>query len=212
MVSVGSAQFIIELLPKGDSGVFDDLPLAERPRPETTNLVQAALDVIAEVDDLAATVGCLVRACHVLAAQAGYDVSHSTPELPLSIFVSVPAADERDAVLRLAESIVHEAMHLQLTLVESIVPLVQSTEVSAFSPWKQSARPVQGLLHGLYVFAVIHEALDVLAAADSASRDFANRRRAEIASEVSAIGDARDGLTGIGVALWDRLTASVGAH
>lgn len=49
-----------------------------------------------------------------------YDVSHSTPVLPLSIFVSVPGADERHAELRLAESIIHEAMHLQLTFIESL--------------------------------------------------------------------------------------------
>jgi HEXXH motif-containing protein len=211
-VPVGSARFVVELLPTTGSSAFDELPLAERPAPQTTNRLQTAVDTIRTVDDLATTVGCLVRACHVLSAEAGYDVSHSTPALPFSIFVSMPEDGERDAVLRLAESIIHEAMHLQLTLVESIVPLVRFTDASAFSPWKQGARPVQGLLHGLYVFAVIHEVLDALAGADPRASDFANRRRAEITDEVSAIGDARDGLTPIGVEVWDRLIASVGAR
>jgi hypothetical protein len=210
-VSAGSGQFVIELLPTC-SDIADGLPVAERPSPDIGELVQLALAAIAVVEDLAATVGSLVRACHVLAADTGYDISHSTPELPLSIFVSVPSADEPDAVLRLAESIIHEAMHLQLTLIESTVPLVQSTGGLAFSPWKQTARPVQGLLHGLYVFAVIDEALAALAAVAPEARDFANRRRAEIASEVAIIGDGRGGLTSVGVALWDRLIAGVGSR
>jgi hypothetical protein len=134
-----------------------------------------------------------------------YDISHTTPELPLSIFVSIPAANERHAVLRLAESLIHEAMHLQLTLIETSVPLVRSTSATAFSPWKAEDRPVQGLMHGLYVFAVIHVALGVLMRAAPDTRDYAEARRRDISAEVATMGDGRPGLTSEGAALWDGL-------
>jgi len=55
----------------------------------------------------------------------------------------------------LAESIVHEALHLQLTLVESIEPLVAESPagVLVFSPWKNELRSFHGFIHGVYVFA-----------------------------------------------------------
>jgi HEXXH motif-containing protein len=123
--------------------------------------------------------------------------------------VSVPDTDEAYAVPRLAESIIHEAMHLQLTLIESIVPLINSTTQTAFSPWKQSERPVQGLLHALYVFAVISEALNSLVDLVPGIADHAARRCLQIAEEVAVMGDGRGALTDAGVALWDRLTRRV---
>lgn len=147
-ISTVSGTFTLELLPATDRSDWADLPLAERPAPHVERLMQTAIDALAPVEGLAEPVGCLVRSCTVLEAEPGFDMSHSTPDLPRSIFVSVPGPDERDAVFRLAESIIHEAMHLQLTLVESVVPLVKTNEAVAFSPWKRSDRPVQGLLHG----------------------------------------------------------------
>jgi HEXXH motif-containing protein len=212
VISAGFDSFTIEILPAETRRALNDVPIAEKPAPDVADRLQAAITVIAQVDGLAGAIGCLVQSCHVLAAEHGYDVSHSTPALPLSIFVSVPGADEPHAVLRLAESVIHEAMHLQLTFIESMVPLVRPTGATAFSPWKQSDRPVQGLVHGLYVFAVIYEALAEFADAVPGSREYAETRRAEIASEVSGMGDARHSLTSDGIALWDQLMSRVGTR
>jgi HEXXH motif-containing protein len=207
VVAAGSSSFVVEVLPQAAREVLADLPLAERVEPDAAERLQAAVDVVAKIHSLDEAIGSVVQSCHVLTADSGYDMSHSTPELPLSIFVSIPAANERHAVLRLAESLIHEAMHLQLTLIESSVPLVRSTSATAFSPWKGGDRPVQGLMHGLYVFAVIHDALGVLMRAAPGTRDYAEARRRDISAEVATMGDARPGLTLEGVGLWDRLVS-----
>jgi HEXXH motif-containing protein len=208
VVDAGSQEWIVEALP---SGAGRDLaPLDESPAPKVAARIQGAVERVS-IEDLAESIGWITRSCHVLAAEPGYDVSHSTPELPLSIFFSMPGTEERHAELRLVESIIHEAMHLQLTFIESSVPLVKPTGATAFSPWKQSERPVQGLLHGLYVFAVIHEALLALAAEDADACRYAEVRCPDIASEIAATGDARDSLTSDGLILWDELVSRVSA-
>jgi HEXXH motif-containing protein len=123
----------------------------------------------------------------------------------------MPGTEERRAELRLAESIIHEAMHLQLTFIESHVRLIKSTGATAYSPWKRSGRPAGGLLHGLYVFAVIHEALLALAVEDAEAREYAEARCPEIAGEIAAMGDAREALTSDGIMLWEELIARVRA-
>lgn len=86
------------------------------------------------------------------------DVSYSHPEIPFSIFLSVCKDDSTISNLRVAESILHEAMHLKLTLIENIVPLIQpNTRCLCYSPWRDEERPVQGVLHGLFVFRAIYE-------------------------------------------------------
>jgi HEXXH motif-containing protein len=87
--------------------------------------------------------------------------------VPFSIFVSLPLAGARHGALRLAEAVLHETMHLQLSLIERIAPAIRSNDAQLYSPWLQTMRPVQSILHGLYVFAVI----------DAAHGELANRRR-----------------------------------
>lgn len=137
----------------------------------------------------------LVRAIHVIEAPGpSYDISHSEPSIPFSIFVSVPIG-ERHGTLRLAESLLHEALHLQLTLLERHVPMVLDTAATGYSPWQQSQRPLSGLLHGLYVFAAIDQWLALLDAAPSTSsedRIYLTRRRAEIAEEIADVATLAD--------------------
>ncbi|WP_316828763.1 aKG-HExxH-type peptide beta-hydroxylase [Pedobacter miscanthi] len=84
------------------------------------------------------------------------DISYSHPEIPFSIFVSVCEASSLRSTLRVAESILHEAMHLKLTLVENILPLIQPFSGNVFfSPWRDEKRPARGVLHGLFVFRAI---------------------------------------------------------
>lgn len=55
----------------------------------------------------------------------------------------------------LAEACLHEHLHNRLYLLDESVPLAKPTEPprTYYSPWKQTARPVDGMLHAIYVFA-----------------------------------------------------------
>ena len=62
------------------------------------------------------------------------------------------------------EAILHEAMHLQLSLIERYIPLIESTGETKlyYSPWRNEARPARGVLHGLFVFRAIYEFFSIL--------------------------------------------------
>lgn len=190
----------VEILPQELAARFARLRPITTPGPDDLDLVRKATALLEAVPDLAAAVSTLVFAIHLLRADQGYDVSHSEPTIPFSIFVSVPSAGERHAVLRLAESIVHEAMHLQLTLMEKVVPLV-SIDGEGYSPWQGCERPIGGLLHGLYVFSAIARFMDCVAAARPEMAAKARLRRAEIEEEVSVLPDFGAHLTPTGETL-----------
>ena len=132
-------------------------------------------------------------------------MSHSDPGVPLSIFASVPPGEGKGR-LRLAESIIHECMHLQLTMVEKVLPLVEAPEGRLFSPWRQTLRPVTGVLHGFYVFVVVHEFFRVLSRTGSLTSEesvFINKRRRQIIEEAAQVPllTSAEGLTDHGQAL-----------
>jgi HEXXH motif-containing protein len=177
-------------------------------------LLQDAWACLGRVPDAGAAVSHLVRAIHLLQSPGpGYDVSHSDPDLPCSIFLSLPVGEPHGA-LRVAESILHEAMHLQLTLLEAVAPVVQVGTATLYSPWQQRQRPIAGLLHGFYVFAAIDAyltellALDDLAAATAA---FAAKRRREISAEIDQAVDVaeHEHLTPLGRRFAARLLAAL---
>lgn len=115
-----------------------------------------ALAIINQVPSLMRTVATVVRSLHVIKPEdADYDVSFSEPQVPLSIFVSVPEKRIANDALRVAEAIVHEAMHLQLTLIEQVVALTSSMSTKYYSPWRREVRNAQGIIHASYVFTVI---------------------------------------------------------
>jgi HEXXH motif-containing protein len=125
--------------------------------------LEDAIKVIKRVPTLTTTVEALVRSLHLIKpANDEYDVSFSEPHMPFSIFVSVPRQRETINSLRVAEAIVHEAMHLQLSLIERIVPLVSATNRRYFSPWRHQYRPLDGLVHAFYVFSVIDRFIEKL--------------------------------------------------
>ncbi len=118
--------------------------------------IEEALAIINQVPSLMRTVATLVRSLHVIKpADEDHDVSFSQPHVPFSIFVSVPEKRIENDALRVAEAIVHEAMHLQLTLVEQVVPLTTSISKKYYSPWRRENRNAKGMIHALYVFTVI---------------------------------------------------------
>lgn len=125
-------------------------------------------DLLAVTPDLAAIVHATVGAIHPLSAQPGYDVSHSQPRWRDRIFVSFPERTDEIGALRLAESVVHEAMHLHLTNKEARTPLVAAMSRTAHSPWRGTVRAVQGVLHGVFVFSCIHCLLSAISRRGSA--------------------------------------------
>lgn len=199
----------MEDLPAPTAAHFSDLTFADAADPAPLMLFRAAADQLMTVSDLGDAVGQVVRSAHPLVAARDHDVSHSNPDLPFSIFVSVPRADEQNAAIRLTESMMHEAMHLQLSLIETVVPIVEPNATSGFSPWQQRERPAQGLLHGLYVFAIIFQAFDALARTLPSVSAYCTDRRLQITSEVRALTSTPRGLTAFGASLWERAAATV---
>ena len=117
--------------------------------------VSKSLDLIRLVHPIHGTVAGMCRSLHVLRASFGhYDISYSDPSLPFSIFVSCPPVAASNRFQRLAENVIHEALHLQLSLVERLEPLVIDGAEQTFvsSPWKEGNRTIRGLLHATYVF------------------------------------------------------------
>lgn len=168
--------------------------------------VPAAIETVAH---LAVSIHCLET------ADRDCDVSYSDPEVPFSIFVGVHSETVPDEPLRMAEAILHETMHLQLSLAERIVALVDGTDERWTSPWRGCPRPTQGVLHGLYVFAAIREFLGGYRerANAEASQQYLQRRLDTIDGEIAdaALLVGSQDLTTAGRALVQRLTQGIHA-
>ncbi len=158
--------------------------------------VEDAIRLLAGVPTMLATVCSLVRSLHLLdPIDNQVDVSFSEPDLPFSAFISVPGSGAQDGPFRVAEALLHEAMHLQLTLIEGFVPLVEPTEITYFSPWRSEYRTPLGVLHALYIFRVIDSFFrEILADGPESEslRCHAFNRRAEIAQQIESIRDFRE--------------------
>ena len=157
---------------------------------ESIGVLKQAWQVVHTVwPALSSSIRYLVRCVHLLEAPSPeLDCSYSTPDLPFSVFLSVPGHATRARIERVTEALVHETMHLQLSLVERRVPLVESgrRETVAFSPWRGSERSVRGVLHALDVFVVVQRlwqsaARKTLCGLD---REFAEARVRAIREEV----------------------------
>lgn len=125
------------------------------PASANASLFVEATAVVSGRGSLAATVADRVGVVHLLKADFGIDVSHSEPQWTDRIFVSVPERGDRVGALRLAESIIHEAMHLHLTHLETAQALVRDVSAQLYSPWRRAHRPLGGVLHGLFVFVCL---------------------------------------------------------
>lgn len=187
---------LIETLPANDRHKYQEMGLtfysrAELTTPTIFDCLQDAVHILARVPTLQKTVGSLVGVCHILKPDDDdYDVSHSDPYVPFSIFVSIPQQRKANCELRVAESIVHEAMHLQLTLLEQALPMICPSDDTYFSPWKGELRSPQGILHALYVFRVIDQFLEqllTLSIWSSESVDYMRNRRIKIEQQIRGI-------------------------
>ena len=214
-----ASAMLVELLPANDHRNYEEIGLTFYSGAELTtstifDCLQDAIHILAQVPTLQKTVGSFVRVCHILKPEDNdYDVSHSDPYVPFSIFVSVPQQRKANCELRIAESIVHEAMHLQLTLLEQALPLIRPSDDTYFSPWKGEPRSPQGVLQALYVFRVIDQFLEqllTLSIWSSESVDYMRNRRTEIARQIRYIEPFADcpALTELGTCLVRRLLSN----
>ena len=183
----------IELLPEEIQRKWRNLAFAtkqEMIEMGFSGLLAKSLELIRSVPALRGTVAGTCRSLHVLLASTSeVDVSYSEPSLPFSIFVSCPPATQRDRTERLAESVLHEALHLQLTLVDTVTPLVVegARQTRIFSPWKNEWRELRGLLHSVYVFGNLRAFWEHLAVSRCESVRFARRRVEDISEELDAV-------------------------
>jgi hypothetical protein len=127
--------------------------------------INSALAVIQSVPEAFLFINQLVKSVQLIEAEyTDTDTSYSHPDIPFSIFFSVCEEDSIISNLRVAESILHEAMHLKLTLIESHIHLIVPNSKEVFySPWRDEERPLRGVLHGLFVFRAILDFYNLLA-------------------------------------------------
>jgi HEXXH motif-containing protein len=149
--------------------------------------IKSALNLLDQVPRANDCVQLLVRCIQILSqADAEIDSSYSHPDIPFSIFVSVCADSSLHSALRVAESILHEAMHLKLTLIEGVTPLIVPNATGRyFSPWRNELRPAQGVMHGLFVFRAILDFYTTLVRQVSTAREigYLQDRIAQITEE-----------------------------
>lgn len=158
-------------------------------RAEISKQLAEAVNTLKIIPTLLITVATLVRSIHLIDAGDGdYDVSFSEPNIPFSIFVSVPRGPSRYGAFRVAEAMIHETMHLQLTLIERIVPLTNPSGAGYFSPWRGEYRTAQGVVHALYVFRVIDTFIGKLMANtnfdSTEALEYLRSRRSEICTQM----------------------------
>ncbi len=167
-----------------------------RQQPPTENQLAHAIDTISNAysyleycPSLCKIVNSLVLSVHILQGpDDDVDVSFSDPNVPLSVFISIPPKSRCNIVLRVCESIIHESMHLHLTLVEHQVSLIADNRDLMKSPWRDELRPPRGIIHGVYVFRAI---LEYFRSIESRMKDpvvlnHVHRRTSQIQSELLA--------------------------
>lgn len=156
-----------------------------------------ALEFAGRVPAAARSIEALARVIHPLGLEnPDYDVSYSDPLLPFSIFVGVPDPGTSNITPRIAEGVLHEAMHLQLSLIEQHAPMIHTGYgEKLYSPWRGASRPVGGILHGLYVFRAIQCFMEELASENalaSEERAYCARRASSVNREIASVEELRE--------------------
>lgn len=174
--------------------------------------VQSAIDLLGHCESTLSIVSAVVWSIVIVNSDSpDSDVSYSDPEVPFTIFVSAPRKESEASSLRLAESILHESMHLYLTLIEQEKPLVKSSSDSlmAYSPWRDCLRPLNGVLHGTFVFRAIYDFFSQLHTVrlSTAEKEHVCARLTQITTDFSNLQLCwiNDGLTEFGTDLFDEL-------
>ncbi len=155
--------------------------------------LEAALHEVQRCNEAFDTVMKLVKAIQVIKIDdPEYDTSYTHPDVPFSIFVSVGGDTSQLSNLRVAESIIHETMHLKLTLIEGVRSLVrENASGTYFSPWRDEMRPARGVLHGIYVFTAVKDFYKKIlpSIVDAKAKDFVAHRVEQIETDLLMIED-----------------------
>jgi HEXXH motif-containing protein len=153
------------------------------------DVIDRSIELIRAAPGLESTIRhCVHEIILLKAPDKSFDVSHSEPRWPTRIFISVPASSPV-AEIRVAEAVVHEAMHLNMTFLERYAELVAKADL-LYSPWKEEARPISGVLHGLYVFACINRFFQHVSRngkLDRRGKQHVDDRITDIGAEVASI-------------------------
>lgn len=177
---------IPEKLIQPDNTFYSYKDVTQVPK-DSIECLKEALKVLESIEGLYPTILILVKNLHILRSESDeIDVSYSLPNIPFSIFVSVPAERLPNDHIRVAEGILHESMHLQLSLIEKIRLLVKNKSDDYFSPWKNEYRSIQGVLHAVYVFRIVQHFLQTLSSLEENHQhyDFYIKRIQQIESEI----------------------------
>ena len=216
--SVPSLRFGVEELPGALEHLATDngiclVKAGELDQKVVCPMLQSSCDKIANLaPKLFLSISSLLRTVHILeSGERGFDVSFSLPELPNSVFLNIPESTEDVAIPRLMESIVHEVLHLQLSLIDRCCPLVRDgiQEEFVYAPWRGEYRKISGVIHGLFVFQGV-EALWLEAAQvrGNAMSDFAQDRVNDIRRQCSLVEPMEyNSLTKFGQQVLTRLTS-----
>lgn len=200
-----------------DSG-FKAYSNEELKRLPVLECLQESLEVLALVPSIYETISSLVTCLHIIRPEDDeFDISYSLPTIPFSIFVSVPSKRMDNDIFRVAEAILHEAMHLQLTLIEKTEPLIIETDETYFSPWKNELRHPRGVLHAIYVFCVIKQFFELLiqnTMLENTTIEYLTRRYNDISEQLMEIKSFTDctHLTKTGSLLISRLLENLIKH
>lgn len=173
---------------------------------EKIQRVKSAMDMISEIPSLSSFILHLVKSMQIIEAEnPETDISYSHPDIPFSIFFSLCEQVSIISDLRVAESIIHESMHLLLSLVENHSDLIiPGSNTTFYSPWRGEHRPIRGVLHGMFVFKAIKEFYNILLTEgiikSSCEKEYINLRVQEIETEMRLLTDFPElvGLTSLG--------------
>ncbi|GAA4509219.1 hypothetical protein GCM10023172_42390 [Hymenobacter ginsengisoli] len=153
--------------------------------------LHAAWQLLARAPTIHACMQALVKTIQVVRSpDPEIDVSYSHPDIPFSVFVSVGEDTSLISSLRVAESLLHEAMHLKLTLLEQEVEMIQpDSQGMYYSPWRDEKRPVRGVLHGMFVFAAVREFYQTIQryGLPELGQDFSASREKAISEELGSL-------------------------
>lgn len=138
--------------------------------------------------------------------------SFSAANLVGLIFLSEASND-----LQLAEAIVHEFHHNELFAYSHVVPLIDCASDRLFySPWREDARPLYGLIHAIFVFAGVcdfYRCVEVSPEFEMHHKHFRKRRSERVCQLDIGLAQIEDTqLTESGRALIASITARVEEH
>jgi len=136
----------------GFGGEWTMLPLEFQA--QNSELVTEALSAIARLEPATFShFGQAIRAVALKPTRDGNFGSISSSELPGAFVCSVPCDS-----YELAATFIHEFHHNRLYFIEETGPFFELAEEDAidgenhYSPWRDTLRPLHGLLHALYVY------------------------------------------------------------